>query len=135
MGECKHQNYILKITLDGVSNPTITRKLPCPANATFEQFHLALQKAFGFSRTHTYDFKAKDPNAEPLQEMDIIALMNNMMAQSDATEGLIPDVGPKENLLRIMEENAVDKSFIDGLHDNQRKHGQTPEKYGHNVKL
>lgn len=67
---CKAQNYILKIDLDpeNITNPYVSRTLSCPASVTFEALHSALQVAFGWSTTHTYDFKIKDPNAESMPE-------------------------------------------------------------------
>ncbi|MCJ1358543.1 MAG: hypothetical protein MMC33_008543 [Icmadophila ericetorum] len=49
-----------------VIDPSITRTLSCPTTATFEDLHHAIQIAFQWSRSFTYDFKIQieDPDAD-----------------------------------------------------------------------
>lgn len=49
--------YILKVELLDVENPRITRTLSCPANATFEELHTAIQIAFGWADCHLHQFE------------------------------------------------------------------------------
>src|SRR6266536_5631250 len=74
----KRPNYLLEIRLSSsdISNPPITRTISCPANATFQSLHHAIQIAFGWSTTHTYDFVIKDPSYNPEDhEMDIMSFI------------------------------------------------------------
>lgn len=49
--------YLLKVELFDVENPRITRTLSCPANATFEELHTAIQIAFGWADCHLHQFE------------------------------------------------------------------------------
>lgn len=51
--------YLLKIELLSVENPRITRTLSCPANATFEDLHTAIQIAFGWANCHLHSFEVR----------------------------------------------------------------------------
>ncbi|MCJ1468520.1 hypothetical protein MMC07_007149 [Pseudocyphellaria aurata] len=61
-GTCKRQNYLLRVQLapGDIEDPIIFRTLSCPAKASFEEFHDALQIAFGWASAHLYDFKIGD---------------------------------------------------------------------------
>lgn len=54
-------NYILKITLLGTSNPTITRTISIPCDYTFDHLHDAIQVAFGWTNSHLYKFDIEHP--------------------------------------------------------------------------
>lgn len=60
--DCKRQNYLLRVQLSPnyIVDPPIFRTLSCPAKASFEEFHDALQIAFGWASAHCYDFKVSD---------------------------------------------------------------------------
>ena len=58
--DAPRENYLLKVALLNVSNPRITRTLSCPADATFEELHEALQIAFGWTFRGLYEFSVLD---------------------------------------------------------------------------
>jgi Plasmid pRiA4b ORF-3-like protein len=129
--DCKAQNYILKVTLNpkDITNPSIMRTLSCPAAATFQELHSALQVAFGWAGTHTYDFKIKDPNREPEEQLDTQAFIARLMANPQYGHD---GSGPKQNLLRIIE---VGTMAIDRMHNSARKHNATPEVSSAKIRL
>lgn len=49
--------YLLKVELLRIENPRITRTLSCPADATFEELHTAIQIAFGWADCHLHQFE------------------------------------------------------------------------------
>ncbi|THY34187.1 hypothetical protein D6D00_00347 [Aureobasidium pullulans] len=119
----KQPSWILKITIPDSRDPQIYRTLVCPDGATFEQLHYAIQIAFGWAASHSYDFVARDPTAEERPVEDIMALIQRRMAQDNGEQR---DFGPRQNLIRIV--NPNDHKMIDSLHSYDRKHSQTPEK-------
>ncbi|KAE8446410.1 hypothetical protein EG329_012015 [Mollisiaceae sp. DMI_Dod_QoI] len=133
---CKADNYILKINLcpEAIQNPAVSRTLSCPANSTFEQLHDAIQTAFDWAGTHAYDFKIKDPNALPEPVFDIMAHIQRRQVEDNARNRgqPIPDFGPRQNLLRIID---ADMYGVDIIHNDDRKHSQTPEVKSTNIKL
>ena len=48
--------FEFKIQLRGISKPAVYRKLKVPENLTFDQFHTAIQRAFGWHNCHLYAF-------------------------------------------------------------------------------
>src|SRR5271167_2454190 len=51
------RNYILKIDLQEVTNPAVSRTLSVPPTATFHKLHYAIQIAFGWHNAHLYHFQ------------------------------------------------------------------------------
>lgn len=89
-------------------NPAVTRTLSCPADSTFEDFHEALQIAFGWASTHPHDLKIKDP-AEEVRRLARVAeeendnreeSMRKVMQSIEATGSPTPQ---QRDLLRIIE--------------------------------
>jgi hypothetical protein len=103
-----------------ITSPPITRKLSCPGSATFQQLHEALQIAFGWASTHTYDFKIKDPNAKP----EALPLSEHIVRAGRMTSTGWKFNGARQNLLRVTEGVTIS---IDRLHNMRRGHAQTPE--------
>ncbi|TVY44610.1 hypothetical protein LSUB1_G001182 [Lachnellula subtilissima] len=142
---CKAQNYILKISLcpTEITNPSVTRTLSCPSTATFEQLRRALQIAFDWASTHTYDFKIKDPNVQPEPLTDMMTYITRRMEQDAAQFGdkPIPDAGPRQNHLRIIEKDPMgpggfaSAKGLDSMHNRDRVHSQTPEIDSKKIKL
>jgi hypothetical protein len=136
----KHPNYILHIQLvpGEITNPAITRTLSCPASATFASLHRAIQIAFGWATTHTYDFVVKDPTYVAPQET-IEEYIQRQMARDNAhiTGRPVPDPGPRQFLLRVAERPEGDGAFgaIDRMHERDRQHPRTPECMSHMIKL
>src|SRR5689334_1351398 len=62
-GGCVRPNYIIEFHLAPaqITNPPVTRTLSCPAHVVFYVLHLALQTAFGWATTHSFDFAVMDP--------------------------------------------------------------------------
>ena len=137
---CKRPNYILKFHLcpDNITNPPIWRTLSCPAAATFHELHKALQVAFGYASTHTYDFRVKDLEAERQEEEEEAASENGMM---DMVKKLMSASGKPvdesylgtRSLLRIVDPNT--RAYIDNMHSMHRRHKDTPEKKADRLKL
>lgn len=130
---CKRPNYILKFHLypDRISNPPIWRTISCPADATFEDLHEALQIAFGYASTHTYDFRIKDLEAERQAE----EAMMDMITKLTGTSGKPFDeayLGTR-SLLRIVDPDAGE--YIDHMHAMHRRHKNTVEKKADRLKL
>ncbi|KAL2193294.1 mynd domain-containing protein, partial [Corynascus similis CBS 632.67] len=65
--QCRRQNYIIKFQLcpEDIADPPVERTLSCPADAPFYLLHLALQTAFGWATTHSFDFAIRDLDYRP----------------------------------------------------------------------
>lgn len=100
----------------------------CPDSATFEQLHQAIQIAFDWAGTHSYDFVARDPAAEEKPVEDILALIQRRMGQDSGEQR---DFGPRQNFVRIL--NPHHDRMIDSVHSMDRRHSQTPEKVASKV--
>lgn len=48
--------FEFKIQIMGISKPPVWRKLKVPDNFSFNNFHLAIQNAFGWHNYHLYEF-------------------------------------------------------------------------------
>ncbi|KAI8956761.1 MM3350-like domain-containing protein [Daldinia sp. FL1419] len=59
-----HQNYIVKFQLApaDITDPPVFRTISCPAETVFYHLHIALQRAFGWAATHSFDFAVPNPN-------------------------------------------------------------------------
>jgi hypothetical protein len=53
----------------------------CPADCTFEDLHSALQDAFGWASTYSYDFAVLDPSYNA-STIDMFQMMENRLATS-----------------------------------------------------
>ncbi len=60
--------YQFKIQLKGVSDPTVWRRIQLDAGCTFEEFHRAIQYAFGWEFSHLYFFSPTGYNSKPMIE-------------------------------------------------------------------
>ena len=142
------QNYRLKIDLEpeDITNPRITRTLSCPANATFHDLHRAIQVAFSWATTHTYDFKIKDPQAEKQEPPDILTFIKRKMEVDQRqftadTSDPYWDASGERMLLRLVEDRDTQPSAIlglpaiDSMFDSHRKHRETPEKSSVQMRL
>lgn len=130
------ENYELKVQLrpGDIDNPAIWRTLSCPAVATFEQLHRALQIAFGWATTHTYDFRVKDSDYKPEEhEEDEATMIQRLTAAFH--RGRQSHNAPRENLLRIIAKPEGGFGAIDDMHSGMRSHPQTPEKRSDKLKL
>jgi hypothetical protein len=135
-------NYVLKVQLrpGDIENPAIWRTLSCPAVATFERLHRALQIAFGWATTHTYDFKVRDPDYEPADEVEDGEDMAAMIMRLTETynTGQQSHTAPRQNLLRIIAKSQNRMGgfgAVDSMHSGARSHPRTSEKASDKVKL
>ncbi|KAM7206105.1 plasmid p 4b orf-3 family protein [Naviculisporaceae sp. PSN 640] len=132
--QCRPQNYILKFQLHpgDIVNPPVERTLSCPAHYSFYVLHLALQTAFGWATTHSFDFAVLDPDYKPRASetgnplLDLIEMTERMSMPGN--EGRDP-LAPREYLLRVVDA-APDSPFsgIDRMHEGKRRHPETVEK-------
>ena len=134
---CKRPNYILKFHLcpDTITDPPIWRTLSCPADATFQALHKALQIAFGYASVHTYDFRVKDMEAERQEEEkdEEMGIMNYIMKKSKAVGSIEEMYLGTRSLLRIVDPNTM--NYIDRMHMGDRRHKDTPERMANRLKL
>lgn len=133
---CKAPSYLLKITLcpGHINDPEITRTLNCPSSATFAQLHLAIQIAFRWASTHSYDFQARDPDTKD-DQVDGETAMARYIAIALGNKAV--DRGPPKSFVRFTEPGAdMSPGFgVDMMHAHQRQHPKTPETEANKVKL
>lgn len=132
-------NYVLRIQLypERIRTPPITRKLSCPANATFHQLHRALQVTFSWATTHTYDFIVNDPSAsadgdDESMQAYISRLTGGMGRPLEEMPGLA-----KPYLLRLVEPRLRQPGgrAIDSMHDRMRRNDDSPGRKSTDVLL
>ncbi|KAF2842861.1 hypothetical protein M501DRAFT_918381, partial [Patellaria atrata CBS 101060] len=122
----------------------VNRTLSCPSRATFADLHHALQIVFGWAKTHTYDFKIKDPDYGDARarehfshQIDSYAPIQ-MRAESPPTP---PEDSPRKYLLRIVEckkdnsKRGMGFATVDSFLCPQRKHPRTLEKTATSLQL
>lgn len=105
--------------------------LSCPSNATFHDLHCAIQIAFSWASTHTFDFRVLDPTYEEPDDLSIEAIQARFSSGPSASP-------PRENLLRILEKDKSGRTGlfqVDRMHEEARKHPRAIEKDGHKTKL
>ncbi|KAL3960308.1 hypothetical protein ACCO45_005425 [Purpureocillium lilacinum] len=132
---CIRPNYIVKFHLspDDIASPPVTRTLSCPSHAVFYMLHMALQTAFGWATTHSFDFAVVDPRT---------ARTTTSWASSTGAwprgrrAGLPPASTPREYVLRVVD--PVEQTMfsgIDRMHEGMRRHPNTTEKKADKFKL
>ncbi|KAK3332742.1 hypothetical protein B0T19DRAFT_473560 [Cercophora scortea] len=123
-----HTNYIIKVRLapGDITNPPVERTLSCPADAPFYMLHMALQTAFGWATTHSFDFAIVDPDYAPPDYTDIMDIIRDRMAVDQP--GGRPASSPREYLIRVVDPVQSQFSGIDRMHEGSRKHPNTVEK-------
>lgn len=124
--KCRRPNYLLHFHLcpDDIDDPPVTRTLACPATATFDELHLALQIAFNWANTHAYDFAVRDPTYDPAQTGGVEAWIERL------TSGTRDPNLPREFLVRVSApaNNSPMMYQIDRMHEASRQHPRTVEK-------
>ncbi|KAF5120876.1 hypothetical protein E5D57_013212 [Metarhizium anisopliae] len=132
---CVRPNYIIKFHLapEDISEPPVTRTLSCPAHAAFYMLHMALQTAFGWATTHSFDFAVKDPEFRPY---DSLAEYINLRMSISTTNERLPASASREFLFRVVDP-AKHTAFsgVDRMHEGIRRHPNTPEVKADNYKL
>ncbi|KAK5120574.1 hypothetical protein LTR85_006230 [Meristemomyces frigidus] len=100
--------------------------------ATFHQLHEALQVAFGWASTHTYDLNVLDPEFDTTQDDSADAMVNMIRQMTQGTSAS----DPREYVLRIKDDRSgMDMIHVDRMHDRNRQHPRTKEKSGLKTKL
>jgi hypothetical protein len=128
-----------------ITNPPVVRTISCPSSVTFMSLHQAIQTAFDWATTHSFDFAVKDPDFDhasgggnPL--LDMIKQSMNMTGKPVGTMGNDESM-PREYMLRVTEpaEPAGGGQFgpgaIDRMHEGRRRHPRTVEKSSEKYKL
>jgi hypothetical protein len=69
--------YQFKIQLQNVSNPTVWRRILVPSDLTFDDFHIAIQIAFGWEMSHLYFFSPSGYNSSPRIESSEFEPLDN----------------------------------------------------------
>lgn len=62
--------FQFKIQLKDISKPTVWRQLQMPADATFEDFHYAIQISFGWENSHLFTFSPNGYQSNPQIELE-----------------------------------------------------------------
>ncbi|KAJ6437586.1 transposase [Purpureocillium lavendulum] len=135
-GGCVRPNYIIEFHLAPaqIANPPVTRILSCPAQAVFYMLHLALQTAFGWATTHSFDFAVVDPDYR--EPEDIMEIISRRTAMGPTGDQLPPASAPRAYLFRVVDPvKQTLFSGIDRMHEPMRRHPNTPEKRADNYKL
>ena len=139
--DCKRPNYLIKFHLcpDDIVDPPVWRTLSCPAIATFYTLHCALQIAFGWTHSHAYDFKVKDPQyREPEGDGSLVELMQSLMNMGPVSQEYKGDGSlPRKHLLRVFDKRSMEFGFaVDGpMGEARRRHPQTSLKEASKTKL
>jgi len=61
--------FQFKIQLANINDPLVWRRILMPSNATFEDFHDAIQIAFSWENYHMFQFSPKGPGSSPAIEI------------------------------------------------------------------
>lgn len=139
---CVRPNYIIKFQLspEHIKDPPVTRTLSCPADALFYHLHMALQVAFGWSTTHSFDFAVANPDyVSPFAGgggggPDFGALMEHIK-RMDPARGTDPS-DPQEYLFRVVD--PVEQTMfsgVDKMHEGGRRHPNTHERKADSYRL
>ncbi len=134
-GTCVRANYVIKYHLapKDIKNPAVVRTLSCTPYATFYMLHMALQTAFEWSTTHSFDFAVKDPDFRRCSSL--ADHMSLRMAMGPTAEQL-PSSASREYLLRVVDPlQATTFSGIDRMHEGTRRHPNTLEVTADKCKL
>jgi len=138
---CKRPNYLLHFHLcpDDIDDPPVTRTLNCPAKATFQELHVALQIAFNWASTHAYDFAVQDPSYEPDESGGLLGHIKRIVncdERMDRGQGPDPNL-PREFLIRVSIPAYDDSMWfqVDRMHERWRQHPRTEEKDARKTKL
>ncbi|KAK0750720.1 MM3350-like domain-containing protein [Schizothecium vesticola] len=131
--ECRRPNYIIEFHLspEDIKDPPVKRTLSCQADPAFEDLHSALQDAFGWASTHSYDFAVLDPSYDATA-IDMFQMMENRRAMSQPSgTNMNPASAQRENVMRVKPKGH----HIDSMHEGQRRHPRTLQKWADKFKM
>ncbi|KAH9893019.1 hypothetical protein F4778DRAFT_305061 [Xylariomycetidae sp. FL2044] len=134
---CRRPNYVIRVEVapGKIKNPSVTRVLSCPADVSFYMLHMALQTAFGWATTHSFDFAVPNPHYEPSRDFDMSAYVQRLMARGPNGISCDPSA-PQQYLFRITDPVEMSPTHgIDRMHEGPRMHPNTPEKKANAYKL
>jgi len=57
--------FLFKIQIQGITKPPVWRKVLVPENFTFHKFHKVIQRAFGWTDAHPYEFSPSGWGSSP----------------------------------------------------------------------
>lgn len=114
---------------DEITDPPVYRTISCPADASLYMTHMALQLAFGWATTHSFDFAVANPDWTKLDDiMGFMAFIHQGM-QVDRNGGMQLASAPRQSLFRVTDvDNYSPFSGVDRMHEGRRRHPNTPEK-------
>lgn len=72
-----------------VVDPVVSRTLSCPASATFEDLHYAIQLAFRWSKSLTYDFKIQVDDPESTAKRTVVRMVDR---EARSLSGKLPAI-------------------------------------------
>ncbi|KAI2616514.1 MM3350-like domain-containing protein [Hypoxylon sp. NC1633] len=128
---CRRQNYIIKFHLmpDKITNPPVFRTISCPANALFYHLHMALQVAFGWATTHSFDFAIANPDFKPPTNRMEYMMWNRPGAATDPSR-------QQEYFFRVTDPTKqTPYSGIDRVHEDLRRHPRCVERLADKYRL
>ncbi|KAK5657591.1 hypothetical protein OQA88_3166 [Cercophora sp. LCS_1] len=136
---CLRPNYIIEFQLhpDQITDPPVVRTLSCPSHRTFYALHLALQTAFKWAATHSFDFTVANPDYVADTDDGVDDLTRIVQERMAITQnGEQPASSPRKYLLRIIDPASSGRCVGDDhMHEGKRKHPQTVERESENLKL
>ncbi|KAK4096805.1 hypothetical protein N658DRAFT_527479 [Parathielavia hyrcaniae] len=129
---CRRPNCILKFHLhpERITDPPVVRTLSCPADMPFVLLHMALQIAFGYAATHSFDFAVKDPAyALPDDPFETVMRQSMMLMGKDIRTAVGNDESmPREYILRVVDPVSEQGMAVNEVHEPRRRHPRTVEK-------
>ena len=95
----KHMVFQFKIKIEGLSKPSVWRKVDVPASMSFLQFHYVIQTVFGWENAHLWNFEPRSKTRRQFPAFRIEEPYDGMDCWDDA-----------ESL--IASDTALDKIFL-----------------------
>lgn len=141
---CQRPAYLLKFQVNPreITDPPVWRTLYVPSDTTFRKLHAALQVAFSWSGTHSYEFHVHDDNAK-LQNVDLMSIIKQRMkmdaAQFEPGEYQGDPDSQREFVHRITDDRDWTREAcrppIDRMHEPKWAHPLTTKKGSSRTKL
>ena len=149
--DCKRPNYVLRVQLcpGDITDPPVWRTLSVPADTSFRKLHRALQIAFSWATTHSYEFHVHDPAYDPEasdtnEENELVNMIkkHSAMAKAQFEEGGWQG-DPNEQrkyLVRVTDDREWSKDNfmmrpVDQMHEGNWAHPRTPKKGASQIRL
>lgn len=88
--------FQFKIQIKGITKPPVWRRITIPAHYTFDQFHIAIQVAFGWSNSHLYQFSKSGYSTPPFITIPEEEVWIGDAAKIDSLKTKLSDVFSEE---------------------------------------